>query len=92
MKDVEIAVTGADDPPRRGRARAGLHRASRLGGGRPERFLAELGARIRGVATGSHAKVDGAFMDCLPRLEVIANFGVGYDSVDAARPGGAASW
>ncbi|MCP8939583.1 2-hydroxyacid dehydrogenase [Alsobacter sp. SYSU M60028] len=46
-------------------------------------FLAEVGPRIRGVAMGGHAKVDGAFMGKLPKLEIVANFGVGYDSVDA---------
>ncbi len=40
---------------------------------------------VRGVAmAGSHAKLDGAMMDRLPKLEIISNFGVGYDSIDAA--------
>jgi lactate dehydrogenase-like 2-hydroxyacid dehydrogenase len=37
---------------------------------------------VRGIA--SMAPVDAALIDALPRLEVIANFGVGYDAVDAA--------
>ena len=44
-------------------------------------LLAEIGPRIRGIAGGN---VDGALMDKLPRLEIIANFGVGYDSIDTA--------
>ncbi len=44
-------------------------------------LLAEVGSRIRGIA-GS--KVDAALMDRLPNLEIIANFGVGYDSIDTA--------
>lgn len=44
-----------------------------------DRLLAEVGPRIRGIA-GGH--VDAALMDRLPGLEVVANFGVGYDSVD----------
>ena len=52
-----------------------------------EAFFNEVGPRIRGLATGGHKRVDGALMDRLPRLEVIANFGVGYDTVDAAEAG-----
>ncbi|GJD36954.1 2-hydroxyacid dehydrogenase [Methylobacterium aerolatum] len=48
----------------------------------PEALLAEVGPRIRGLCVGGG--VDGALMDRLPRLELIANFGVGYDAVDAA--------
>jgi len=36
---------------------------------------------IRAIAT--FAPVDAAFIDALPALEIIANFGVGYDGVDA---------
>ena len=38
-------------------------------------------ARVRGVA--SMAGADAAFIDALPNLEIISNFGVGYDAVDA---------
>jgi len=44
-------------------------------------LLAEVGPRIRGIAGGN---VDAALMDKLPKLEIIANFGVGYDSIDTA--------
>jgi lactate dehydrogenase-like 2-hydroxyacid dehydrogenase len=44
-------------------------------------LLAEVGPRIRGIAGG---QVDAGLMDRLPALEIIANFGVGYDSVDTA--------
>ena len=43
-------------------------------------FLASVGPRIRGVATGGHAKLDETLMGRLPKLEIVANFGVGYDS------------
>lgn len=46
-----------------------------------EAFLAEVGPRIRGIAGG---KVSAALMDALPQLEIIANSGVGYDSIDVA--------
>lgn len=39
-------------------------------------------ARIRGIA--GMTRIDAAFIDALPALEIIANFGVGYDAVDAA--------
>ncbi|MCZ4291874.1 2-hydroxyacid dehydrogenase [Hoeflea alexandrii] len=39
-------------------------------------------ARIRGLAAATAISAD--FIDSLPNLEVIANFGVGYDAVDAA--------
>jgi lactate dehydrogenase-like 2-hydroxyacid dehydrogenase len=39
---------------------------------------------VRAIATRGAARVDAALMDRLPALEVIANFGVGYDTVDAA--------
>lgn len=42
-------------------------------------------ARIRAVA--SMTRIDAAFIDSFPSLEIIANFGVGYDAVDAAHAG-----
>jgi lactate dehydrogenase-like 2-hydroxyacid dehydrogenase len=44
-------------------------------------LLADLKDRVRGIAGGN---VDGALMDRLPKLEIIANFGVGYDTIDTA--------
>lgn len=40
-------------------------------------------AGVRAIATRGVLRVDGALMDRLPALEIIANFGVGYDTVDA---------
>lgn len=50
-------------------------------------FIAEIGPRIRGVATGGHLKVDESFMGRFPKLEIVSNFGVGYEAVDAAWAG-----
>lgn len=36
---------------------------------------------VRGIA--AMTTIDAAFIDALPKLEIIANFGVGYDAVDA---------
>ncbi|CAA2159870.1 2-ketogluconate reductase [Methylobacterium brachiatum] len=56
-----------------------VHRLA--GAADPEAMLAEIGPRIRGLCVGG--QVDAALMDKLPKLELIANFGVGYDAVDA---------
>lgn len=44
-------------------------------------LLASIKDSVRAIAGGA---VDGALMDKLPKLEVISNFGVGYDSIDTA--------
>mgnify|MGYP002403293310 CR=1 FL=1 len=45
----------------------------------------EIARQIRGIAVvGTSMGVDAAFIDALPNLEIVANFGVGYDSVDAS--------
>ncbi|PBC09768.1 2-hydroxyacid dehydrogenase [Mesorhizobium sp. WSM3859] len=41
----------------------------------------EIRAAVRGIA--SYAGINAAMIDALPNLEIIASFGVGYDSVDA---------
>src|SRR5690606_32939924 len=48
----------------------------------PDAVLAERGADVRGLATGGHHTVDAALLDRLPNLQIVANFGVGYDTVD----------
>jgi lactate dehydrogenase-like 2-hydroxyacid dehydrogenase len=46
-----------------------------------EALIKSLAGKVRAIAGGN---VDGALMDKLPKLEIIANFGVGYDSIDTA--------
>lgn len=46
-------------------------------------FLAEKATAIRGLATGGHVAVTKDIIDQFPNLEIVSNFGVGYDSVDA---------
>ncbi|HEX4764900.1 MAG TPA: 2-hydroxyacid dehydrogenase [Lichenihabitans sp.] len=53
----------------------------------PDRALTRLAPDIRAIATGGHSAIDGPFMSRFPKLEIVANFGVGYDSVDAAWAG-----
>jgi lactate dehydrogenase-like 2-hydroxyacid dehydrogenase len=47
-----------------------------------ETWLAEVGPRVRGLARGGHAQIGKALLERLPRLEIIASFGVGYDGID----------
>ncbi|WDR02417.1 2-hydroxyacid dehydrogenase [Devosia algicola] len=46
----------------------------------PEALLTRLAPSLRAIAGGS---VSATLMDKLPKLELIANFGVGYDTIDA---------
>lgn len=45
----------------------------------------EMAKTVRGMA--AMTSIDAAFIDALPKLEIIANFGVGYDAVDAKHAG-----
>jgi hydroxypyruvate reductase len=58
----------------------------------PAPFLAAHGGEFTAVATSARFGADRALMDALPRLAVIANFGVGVDTIDldAARNRGIA--
>lgn len=50
-------------------------------------YVREVASGIRGLAPGSHAKIDGDMFDKLPNLEIVANMGVGYDTIDAREAG-----
>ena len=49
-------------------------------------LLARIGPHVEAICTGGHTgvKTDAALIAALPRLKIIANFGVGYDSIDVA--------
>ena len=49
----------------------------------PAAFLKNVAPKIRGVATFGAIPITADFMQKLPKLEIVANMGVGYDSVDA---------
>ncbi|MXN65251.1 2-hydroxyacid dehydrogenase [Stappia sp. GBMRC 2046] len=53
----------------------------------PDAYLGSVAQRIRGIASGPSARVDASLVDRLPNLQIVANFGVGYDSVDARHCG-----
>jgi lactate dehydrogenase-like 2-hydroxyacid dehydrogenase len=42
----------------------------------------ELMARFRGIARGAHFDIPRDLIDRLAKLEIVANFGVGYDGID----------
>ena len=45
-------------------------------------LLRNYAQQVRALATFGPVGADAAFMDALPKLEIISHFGVGYDSVD----------
>lgn len=47
-------------------------------------FLTEVGPSIRGVVVGGQAPAGSDLFARLPCLEIVANFGVGYDTIDVA--------
>lgn len=47
-------------------------------------LLAEIGGEVRAVLCTGESGCSRALMETLPKLEMIANFGVGYDAVDIA--------
>jgi lactate dehydrogenase-like 2-hydroxyacid dehydrogenase len=87
VKSIEILATGTLMPL----IMEGLSQAFTLhvlpAADQRDAFLADVGPRIRGVATSGHARVDGPLLTTMPKVEIVSNFGVGYDSVDAAWAG-----
>jgi len=49
----------------------------------PDAAAAAISDKVRGLAIGGY-RIDAALLDRFPNLEIISNFGVGYDNVDAA--------
>ncbi len=45
-------------------------------------MLADVGPRIRGVATDGHLGLPGDVMEACPGLEIASSYGVGYDAID----------
>lgn len=49
-----------------------------------DRFLAEVGPQVRGIATRGELGASAAMIAACPRLEVVSVYGVGFDAVDLA--------
>lgn len=47
----------------------------------PASIMPDMAAKVEGVTTFNH--MTPALIDALPKLKIVANFGVGYDGVDA---------
>ncbi|KAJ54608.1 2-hydroxyacid dehydrogenase [Actibacterium mucosum KCTC 23349] len=45
-------------------------------------FMAEIGPKVRGIATRGELGADRAMIEACPNLEVISVYGVGFDAVD----------
>jgi lactate dehydrogenase-like 2-hydroxyacid dehydrogenase len=48
----------------------------------PAALLKAVGGRLKALATSGHTGVAKTVLDALPKVEIIACFGVGYDGVD----------
>jgi lactate dehydrogenase-like 2-hydroxyacid dehydrogenase len=59
----------------------GAFRMARIDRADKSLLTPDLARDVRGIA--AMTAIDAAFIDALPNLEIIANFGVGYDAVDA---------
>ena len=59
-----------------------VHRVWPLSADERTALLAEVGPRIRAIATDGHHGVDAQTMAACPNLEMVSGFGVGYDGVD----------
>src|SRR5688572_28450359 len=46
-------------------------------------FMNELGPKVRALISFGAVPLHSALMQKLPKLEIVGNFGVGYDSIDA---------
>lgn len=51
----------------------------------PKALLADKGDNISAVVAGGHIGLPVTIADALPRLEIVAIYGVGYDAVDLGR-------
>jgi lactate dehydrogenase-like 2-hydroxyacid dehydrogenase len=48
-----------------------------------EAFLGEVSPNVRAIVSFGALPITGSLMQKMPKLEIVGNFGVGYDSVDA---------
>jgi lactate dehydrogenase-like 2-hydroxyacid dehydrogenase len=55
-----------------------LHKASDR-----EAFFKEIAPKVRAIISFGAVPISAALMQTMPNLEIVGNFGVGYDSVDA---------
>lgn len=80
-KPIAILVPGALNPHALRRIESEFS-IVRIEDGSASRVTADMARTVRGLAA-MVVPVSAALIDALPNLEIIANYGVGYDSVDA---------
>lgn len=80
LKDVAVLIPGKLHEHAVARTEE-TFRTIRIERADPALVTAEMASEVRGMA--AMTVVNKAFIDALPNLEIIANFGVGYDAVDA---------
>ncbi len=84
--EVLMPAPGMPEIAQRLESRVKLHKLWEAGD--REARLAAIAPNVRGiVSTWVTAPVDAALMRRLPKLEIVASFGVGYDHIDAAWAG-----
>jgi lactate dehydrogenase-like 2-hydroxyacid dehydrogenase len=81
---IEILLVGPPKPTVvNGLASFTLHRLADAKD--QDALLKDIGSRVRAIASSvTSENIDGAMMAKLPRLEIVATFGVGYDHIDVA--------
>jgi lactate dehydrogenase-like 2-hydroxyacid dehydrogenase len=84
LKDIAILVPGKLNPHAKQRVNETFSMVE-IASSDPALITPEIAAKVRGIA--SMTTISAALIDTLPKLEIIANFGVGYDAIDAVHAG-----
>lgn len=84
MSEFEVLITGQVMPLIREGLEARLKVHKLYEAADKDAFIAAHGDSIRALVGGSgHGRIDATFMKRFPNLQIVGNFGVGYDGVDA---------
>jgi lactate dehydrogenase-like 2-hydroxyacid dehydrogenase len=84
LKDISILVPGKLNAHAKARVAAEFSIVE-IASSDPALVTPDFASKVRGIA--SMTTISAALMDRLPKLDIVANFGVGYDAVDAAHAG-----
>ena len=85
LKDIAVLAPGRLNPHAKVRV-AATFQIIETASSDPALITPEIAARVRGIA--SMTTISATLMRKLPNLEIVANFGVGYDAIDASHAGG----
>jgi lactate dehydrogenase-like 2-hydroxyacid dehydrogenase len=84
LKDIAILAPGKLNPHAKARVTATFDMIE-TASSEPDAITPDIAARVRGIA--SMTTISASLMGRLPKLEIVANFGVGYDAIDADHAG-----